>query len=763
VIDSEEVQATADQTVVESSSADVIVAQAAGASSSSAAGGAAAGGVSTTALVVAGVAVAAAAGSSSSSSTAASTPVAATTPAAPVATAPRTFTTDTEVLTGGSGDDTFIGDATDITTADQVDGGAGTDTVKIYSLAAATDLPTMTNVEVLELTDAAPAGNALNVAATGISTLRLVNATTTDNYTIGGAMAVALSNMADGETITLTSTATDTTADISVTNMGTIAGAGVTVNADGAAISTVNLTATGTVAATTDSDVTIASTGTLRTFNISGSGDVSVTTAQATVTTYNAAETTGNLTLVTGANTAATTITTGSGNDTVTATGAADYTINLGAGNDVLTTSDAAGELTLLDTINGGEGTDTLAIGEAEIDALDAGTTNSAALVARFTGFERLRVTDALDNGTTVISRLGFNYLELGADLTGDETVTGFTSGATIVFRNLANEADALIVGMTGATAAGTTTDTINIVLNADLTTNDTSYTKSLDLAGINIVNITANDRDTTTVADSDADGQEGYVIDLADGTAANSASIDKVTISGAQQVSYTVNAATTNLDEVDGSAATGNVIVNASAFAGTQGLVIKGGSGIDTLTGSTLADNISGGSGADTITGFTGTAGDAGGADVLTGGAGADTFVVGEDNLDASATNFITITDFNTGGQDVIAYLDETGATALSIVTSATASTGVAAISAEGFATFAAADDTLAEKLVAIEAGIDATADADGAFAVFVHGSDTYIYISDADATDDILLKLTGISGLTDTTINGNGDLLIA
>ena len=663
-----------------------------------------------------------------------------------------TLTDQVDVLQGTANNDTFVGDAATITTADQVDGAGGTDTIQIYDLAAQTDVPTLTGVEIIELYNAnAPAGFDLT-GVTDLTTLVLDNPTNADTFDIGGSVAVTLRGMADGEAVTVTGPATDTTHDLTVTNMGTIAGAGVTVNANGAAVTTVNLAASGTVAAGTDSDIVLASTGTETTVNVTGSGDLALTTA-ASVVTLGASAFTGNLTYVSGATTSATSITTGSGNDTVTATAAVNYTIDLGEGDDTLTTADAAGELTVSDSIAGGAGTDTLAIASAEAAGLDDGDAADTAVLAKITGFEQLRITDALNAGTLAIDNLGFNYLSLAADLTGDETVNGFTSGATIEMRNAADETDALIVGMTGATGAGTNSDTINLLLNADLTVNDTSYTKSFDLAGINIVNINATDRVAASVADTNDNGQEGYVVDLADGTAGNSANIQTVNITGEAQVSYTVNAATTALETVDASASTGNIIVNAAAFAGTQGVSVTTNTGVDTLTGSNLADILSSGAAADTLTGGQG-------ADVLTGGAGADTFEFDEtgDFAAATAATLVAAADEITDFESALDILSLNAAN-WSIAQNGTAAVGVAAINAEGFATFVSADDTLAERITAVEAAINAGGvAAAGQFALFEFSGDSYAFISegtDGVGAGDMLVKLTGVTGLSDTTIS--------
>ncbi len=663
-----------------------------------------------------------------------------------------TLTTSIDNVPGTTGNDTILAEAASASTGDQVNGSGGTDTFKLFDGAGATDIPTISGVEVFDLINFTTTTDFSSYA--DLTTLKFDNATTAQTFTAAAAVNFELKGMTDAETITLVSTTTDTAHSITVTDMGTIAGAGVTVNANGAAVTTINVATSGTVAAGTDSDIVLASTGTETTVNVTGSGDLALTTA-ASVVTVGASAATANLTLVTGATTTATSITTGSGNDTVTATAAVDYTIDLGAGNDVLTTADAAGELTTADSIKGGDGTDVLAIVAAEALNLDDGDTADNAVLAKVTGFEALRITDALTAGPLAINNLGYNSLQVTTALGADVTINGFTSGMTFESRL---DADAgagwdYIIGMTGATGAGTNSDTINIKLNAELATNDALRTISFDLAGINIININALDRDTTTNPDTDANGEEGYIVDLAGGTAANSANITTVNVTGAQKVSYTVNAATTALATYDASALTGETTFVGTAFVGTQGVVIKGGTKADALTGTALADVISGGEGNDAITGGVG-------ADVMTGGAGTDTYTFANTATGApSATNFDSITDF-AKGVDII-----DGPAALTISQSGTASSTVAAINSEGIATFNVADDTLAKKIIAVAAGVEvATATTAGDFAIFEHSGDSYVYITDATAgvgATDVLIKLTGITSLSDSTITG-GDLTI-
>lgn len=120
-------------------------------------------------------------------------------------------------------------------------------------------------------------------------------------------------------------------------------------------------------------------------------------------------------------------------------------------------------------------------------------------------------------------------------------------------------------------------------------------------------------------------------------------------------------------------------------------------------------------------------------------------------------------IVDFETDS-DVF----DNGGTNLSIVSGTTgAGAGAAEINSEGFCTFNLADDTLAERITAAESGINANGGAAaGQLALFTHGTTTQTYLFVSDGTDglganDVLFKLDGISGWSDTTITG-GDMTI-
>jgi Ca2+-binding RTX toxin-like protein len=191
----------------------------------------------------------------------------------------------------------------------------------------------------------------------------------------------------------------------------------------------------------------------------------------------------------------------------------------------------------------------------------------------------------------------------------------------------------------------------------------------------------------------------------------------------------------------------------NDSLTGGAQDDVISGGAGTDALIGGAGNDNISGGADVDTITGGTG-------ADTLTGGAGAGVFEFGTDGS-VSGTSLDVIADFNVGGADQLGF----GAAAVLLAAEANGTTATTDVdtTAGGLISFAAADDTLAEKIAAIQA--DTQLDAINSVGFFVDGANTYVYYAGAAVgnADDQIIQLSGITSLTTMTVLVGGDVTIA
>jgi len=693
----------------------------------------------------------------------------------------NTFTLTTGVdITSFNG--TMVGaesatDAADtLNTGDTLTGTGSADVLR--AIIADTDNPvlTLTGVETVRL-EATSAATLNAQSWSGLTTLQVANEGLLNTTTL----LTTVQNLRSNATLSLENVGVQTSLDnalavtyangsVGSTGTLTIAGNGAGGwNGDGGTAVLAGIAITGNNEVFTK--VVLNSTGTNRVeveaaaaddFNLSeivvtGSGATSLDFATAsvdTVTTVNLSAASGAITLVDtyGAGTVNVTVTGGSGNDTVTVDATRAATVSLGNGNDVLTIANATSALiTTLDTFDLGAGTaDVLSLTSALAAGLDDSTDEDTAALARITGYERLRISDALNAGTLDIQPFGVSYIEIGSTLTGDEIIDHVANNTTVQFRNAADETDDLILN---TITPGGNDDVLNLFLNANIA-NNASIDYEVQVAGIDTLNITTADRAN---ADNATDRNDGYTLAITNGSDSN---LDTMTIVGPTAFSYATTATATNLATVNAGTSTGDITINMVLTTTGEGATITGGSGTNTLTGGGGADTIIGGARDDVLRGSTGT-------DTLTGGLGNDTFAftrqANETGGTPSATVFDTITDYALGS-DIIDELG--GALALTTDAATTAVVGTAAISNLGIATFAAADDTLLEKITAVNASMASGTEADNQVAAFVHSGSTYIYIYDntADTVDnaDGLIKLTGVVA-TSLTINAGGNLVVS
>jgi len=528
------------------------------------------------------------------------------------------FTTAIDALVGTANNDTFIGQvaagATNtVVAADQVAGGAGTDTVKIYGDAATqVMIPSLNSIETLWLNNLDEADNYDFSAIAGLTTIEIdsledINGgAAARTYTIAEGQKIILDSVTDStagtESVDISTTATTLDLGLDGTFAGTVnAQTEIIIDSVGANVTTLNIDAINN-RSTVDIDSTGGAT-VVKTVNVTGDAqlglDIDALTA---VTTYDASAATGNISVDLSNITNALTATGSQGDDTIVALAAQNVKLDTGAGDDYV---NVGATLTAADVIKGGEGTDTLGMTAAAAGAMDDKTAAHNLIQAAATGFEQLRLTDDMNGTTTDISAFGMNYLQIATEVTtADATVNGFTSGATVELRDatdaVAGTTAGYVIGMTGATAAGTPNDTLNIKLNANIVT-ASAVDFDIAAAGVNIYNITATDQDNGTTAN--ANGAGGYVFTAGTVTAGADASLNTVNIDGDAAVSYTVSATADALATIDGSASTGVLTIDATtSFDGTQGIVISGGSRADTITGSANADTITSGEGADIL-----------------------------------------------------------------------------------------------------------------------------------------------------------------
>ena len=529
------------------------------------------------------------------------------------------LTTGPDNIVGTSGNDTIngvvdgsgAGNITTLSAIDTVNGGAGYDTVNITATANATgDVLNSAQVSNVEAINVRAIAN-VSLDASQVVGLKSVNADkATANLTVtnlaSGASAGMVGNgvVANGNlSAGYVAGATDATVNISGgTTAGNviITGTGIksaTVNSTGAANTIGALTGAASTTSTTIDAATNLTTGAVTnagaTLTIKGAGAVNLSAAalEAGVTKVDASANTGGVTVALGS--------------------AVTQTVTGGSGNDVITT----GAVLTTGTVDGGAGTDTLVLSNVS-------HANTAALAAKYTNFEVLRV-----NGTFDASLIaGINAIELSGATNNISKLSATQAGAVTALANI------------GATtlALATDTGTADVV---SLTLGDGKGaafdTGALTVNGIETLNIKANakagDADQTSV--------------IASFTA------DKLTAINLTGSAVTLqNAATTKAVTIDASALTGD---GSAAPAGPVGLTITGnvvtgskviGSSVnDTFNLGTGFATYNGGAGNDTFNATVAQLNTGADYNVIDGGAGTDTL-----NINNGANTAVTIVDNN-------------------------------------------------------------------------------------------------------------------
>jgi Ca2+-binding RTX toxin-like protein len=658
------------------------------------------------------------------------------------------LTTGVDNITGTTANDTINGlvdytaggvvtsASTTFSAVDTINGGAGTaDTLNLTVTGSATGpsggvtLPaaTVSAVETVNVRAVTGSGQVITVSGanfsghTSINTDRSTDAVTVTNLATGASFGmvgngtVALGNVQFGYATATAAAALNVSNGVgpSGTTAPTVglngSATAVTIASTGSAntIGAVNLdqdAGGNTVTGLTVNAATNLTTGAISNFaanstiTVSGAATtVNLNTINANVTTVNASGlTAGGLTATMSATTTLA-VTGGTGNDTIT-TGS------------VLTTGSVAA----------GSGTDRLNVANSDHLA-------TAALGAKYTGFETLAVADGVAVDLDNIS--GITSLVM-TDAAGTTSLTNLSSTQAAAV-TLAALNGAATIGVKNAATVGQL-DTVTItVSDGDSTTGEALTTAgNLTIASVETINFAAVDN-----------------LQLA--TIANMNSFTTVNLSGAGTSEvYTAASAVVLNAAINGSTATGAVRVNATQ-ATTNGMALTGGSGNDQLTGSAQADALVGGAGndvlfglaaADTVSGGAGNDFVSGGAgaDTLTGGDGADTFELTQDG----ATTVDTIADLVLG-TDLIAV---TAAPTGGVVTSVFAATG---------ASLAAAAADAGTSIGASKAGI------------FTYSGNSYLLVNDGTAgtidANDLIVKITGYTGtLATSTFSTTGATIV-
>ena len=674
---------------------------------------------------------------------------------------------NTITVTGGTGADT-ITSGTNLTTGALINAGDGIDTLVTTAntvVAIAADGAKYTGFETLSVlqVSALSADRAQDMAlVAGITTTNVTvqddtntaalfaNTTTLTNLSAAmntlNVTSLKTATLTDDDmTVTVVATRqTNTTADAMTVNLGTSSGAGASSGATAiAATGVVDVLLN--VSLANEETITINSLGgsnfigtltdtAAKVVNITGSKNLSINSmTSAVMTTLDASAMTGDLNIVGNSNDVASTITGGSGNDSLIGGTKADV-ISGGAGNDQIT--GAAG----VDNLSGGAGNDTFVIATAAhfqtlatAETIDGGADNDT---ISFTADMTLIGTDiaAIKN----VENLSFASAGANSITLSDAF---FTNGAitTIAIKDAQTTA-----GLTVNASALTAANSVNVTAN-DAAGNNDSLVGGAGNDTFNFTTVTSATALTSTDVVTGGAGTDTLAISLAGVNA-----LTDVTLTGVTNIEViTVKDSGLNLaatiqsgDGVFVTTTTGTIqttvgIVNASAMTGGGIFTFNGSGETDStmsITGGTGGDVLTGGSKSDTIIGGTGTDGinGRGGADNLSGGDGVDTFTV------SVLADFISLSAVETvsggAGDDVLTFTAG-GATAVN-------STDLTAISSIETITFAG---TGAASIVLTDA-------------VFTANGAATLKITDSEVTAALTVNASALTAANSVQVTANG-----
>lgn len=675
-------------------------------------------------------------------------------------------------FTGTAGVDVFEAAAQNVSgtltntlqSVDSIDGGAGIDSLNATLAQNATVAATIKNIEKINVRFA-DAGAVLDLSnTTGATTATVIDSTTAGTVNnIGDIASLAVKNqkqdVAIGGTagtattiaLNLDTVGTDTTAivlDLGKNNASKATTANITANNAYVDVNSTNADAitTATIAASGDNALTFTDSGaSLTSVTVTGSGAVDLTgAALAAVTTFDASASTGAVKAELTQAAKAVTITTGSGNNVIDgdAIATAGSSANLGGGDDTLF---VGANLAAFDKgANGGDGTDIINITD--------GSTLTSTTANYITNFETLDVSGG--TGNYDVSLNSFATVQI------DEAIAGALTG-DIDFKNAA---DTFVLNI--ASKAETNAN-FDVVKNITVTGKDYTGTTAKGTAESFTLAATINDGNKDNAADGDINAQtvtvagvenltvQAKVGTLDGGTDALEASkhtltakivateAETLTITGDASVDLSSVTTIGVVTKVNASGSTGNVTVDLSTHA--KSVAYTGSDGVDTYTATATGDTIYSGKGADVIdlTASTGAARDTFVLKAASDSQLTDTSKDGKITLGAD-TGFDDITKFDIGGTAITDRLDLTnfGFTG--------AQRGVENVSATVGNT---TDLTSIADLFSSVAG-------DRGVAYTNIGADSYVFV-DANkdgnftAADDIVIKLTGITSISEVDVN--------
>ena len=451
------------------------------------------------------------------------------------------FTTGIDALPGTSGNDTYVGDAKTISTADRANGAAGNDTFQYFSPATNT-LPQLTSIENVQLLAIAPA---TTLDFTGVSDVKNVviiggnpNASTISG--LSGIVFGVKNVLGDPDIGIDFGTATAATVSIDSSVIGTLQDLKDTVTS-------LEIVSTGIGNSIAEFDGNA-----LKTLTISGKGSLTITDPlQNSVVTVDASKNTGGVNLT-------------AGNSNLTFTGS--------AGDDTLSFK-TAGWFDNKDVLDGGTGKNTLNIADGD-------TTGIATGLNAVKNFQTLGLGGA--NAKIDLSKVTpFSSVIFSGG--GNIVVTEASNASTFTIN--ANAASFSLTNATGKTDStltleGTAINPGNISLGVVKTLNLTSTATTPNQGNPNLATFAANEDGTKIVVS----GNQALNITGLKSTVATGPIIDASVFTGKLFADGTDK--------------------NDTLTGGKGENTLNGLAGADTLLGGDLADTLSGGAGADNLTG---------------------------------------------------------------------------------------------------------------------------------------------------------------
>lgn len=617
-----------------------------------------------------------------------------------------------------------------LTSVDKLTGTAGTEDV-LNAILTGTEVatkPTVSGVETINLTSiAASIFDGSNV--TGMTKIASVDSAS--DLTIRGltaATTVQVKNAAVGvDTLVqvansvVSGTTDQVTLELANVGRGTTTANAVVINLRGettGGFETVNVVSSGGASRLNDitSDsaaglgvVGAAATASIRTLNVSGDSNLRIDNVLTNVTKVDANAFAGKLR-----------VTLDTTKDMTVIGGKADDTLIFGTG------------LNTADTVNGGDGRDTISV-----------TTNTALADGnKLSNVEILMNAGAA--GATVFDMGKVASLDSIIHATGNAaTYNNFSkAGAADAAKGINQSgAGAVTVNVKDAGALGSNSDVLNITVGS--ATQTATY-----IAGA--ITTSAVESIKVNVADASGNTATAAGAFLTTGAAVQSV----VFTGGSAGIAFNSGAVAGSgvaLTNIDGSAFIGNLTATGNLFS----QVIKGGSGDDTLgTGgrAAFADGVA--------------------SDALIGGNGQDTFVFATTDMNLTGANLTTaaastadglseltaIGDLNFGGSNAATGVDKINLSAMPAAVTAITIVNAGAVQALSGANLGVAVNEL------VNAGtlLDATAANTAMGGLFSFGSDVFfiatsgLVVADtfgAVAGTDIIIKVTGVIGTMDAT----------